>query len=263
MLEFFRYQARRRLRGTAALSGAVVALVALYLWIWPSIERSGVDFEEYVEAFPPALRELFGIRSLGTVEGFLAAELYGFVWVLLLGVYAAYAAASTIAGDAERDRLDVVLALPVTRARVLTERALALLVPLVAVNVVTPAALLVGLTLLAEPVSVADLLVVHALSLPYLGACAGVGLVASVSTRRAGVAQRIAGGTVFGLFVVESVTAGGEYAALGALSPSRYYDPTAVLLDSAYDLAGAAGLLAGALALYGVSVAVFRRRDVV
>jgi len=262
MFELARYDAEKRVRGAAVLSGGIVALVAMYAWIWPNIESSTVDFDQYIEAFPPALREMFGIRSLGTIEGYLATELYAFVWVLLLGLYFAYAGAGLVASDVERGRMDVLLAMPVSRARVVTEKLLALAVPLLAVNVVTPAAVYVSVVALGESIAVADLVAVHALSVPYLLACAGIGLLASVGASRVSVAQRAAMGVVFGLFLVESVAASTDYSWLGTLSPSRYYEPANVLVDSQYDVGGALALLAGAVALFLAGVWWFRRSDV-
>lgn len=262
MLEFARYEGRHRVRGAAALSTGLALLVALYVWTFPSIEASGVDLDEYVEAFPPALREAFGIEALGTIEGFLAAELYAFAWVLLLALYFAYSAASLIADDVESGRMDVTLSLPVRRSRVVVEQYLSLLVPLSAVNVVTPAVVYVGALLVDETLSLADLLAVHVLSVPYLLACAAIGLAASVVFDRATVAQRVAMVVVFGLFLVESVLVGTDYEAVGALSPTRYYDPTAVLVRGEYDLAGAAILLVATAALVAASAAWFTYTDV-
>lgn len=262
MLELARYYGEKRARGAGALAAGLTVLVALYVWTFPSVEASGVDLESYVEAFPPALRRAFGIRALGTIEGFLAAELYAFAWVLLLGLYFAYAAASLIAGEVEDGRIDVTLALPVSRSRVVAEKFASLAVPLVAVNVVVPAALVAGLELIGESVSLADLAAVHLLSVPYLLACGSVGLLASVAFDRSSVAQRVAMGAVFGLFLVDSVVTDTEFGWLGLLSPTRYYDPTAVLVEGSYDAVGAGVLLAGTAVLFLASREYFRRTDV-
>jgi ABC-2 type transport system permease protein len=86
--------------------------------------------------------------------------------------------------------------------------------------------------------------------------------VASVVVDRASVAQRVAGGLVFALFLVESLVSATDYGWLGAVAPARYYDPTAVLVDGAYDLAGAAILLAGTGVLVAAALAWFRVRDI-
>lgn len=262
MLEFARYEGRHRRRGATALSVGIAALVALYVWLFPSVEASGVDLEAYVEAFPPAVRQAFGIEALGTIEGFLAAELYAFVWVLLLALYFAYSAATLVADDVESGRMDVTLSLPVRRSRVVVEKYLSLLVPLVAVNVVTPLVVYAGVLSIDESISATDLLAVHAMSVPYLLAAAAIGLVASVAFDRTNVAQRVALVAVFGLFLVESVLTGTDYEAVGALSPTRYFDPTAALVRGEYDVAGAVILLAAAVALVAVSAVWFTWKDV-
>jgi ABC-2 type transport system permease protein len=261
MFEFTRYYGRRRIRGSAALTGGLAVLTGLFLYMFPSISQ-GVDLDEYVDSIPPALREAFGIEALGTIEGFLAAELYSFGWVLLLGLYLAYAAASLIADDVEDGRLDVLLALPVSRSKLLLERFAALLVPIVVVNVGVFVVVLVGTAAVGEPVAVGDLAMVHLLSVPYLLTTAAIGLAASVSFDRGGLAQRAAMGVVFGLFLVDSVVSSTDFAWIGGVSPTRYYEPSAVLVRAEWDLLGAGVLLLAATVLVAASREYFRRKDV-
>jgi len=261
MAAFARYYGRRRLRGSAVLAAGLSVLAGLYVSMYPTVS-AGVDLDAYVENLPPAVRAAFGIQSLGTIEGFLAAELYAFGWVLLLGLYLAYAAASLVAGDVEDGRIDLLLSLPVSRRRLLLETFASILVPIAVVNVVVPPVVYAGVLAVGESIAVADLLAVHLLSVPYLLTTVAIGLAASVAFYRASVAQRVAVGIVFGLFLVESVTTETDVSWLGAISPTRYYDPTAVLVGSEWDLAGA-GLLAVAAAVVVVaSNEYFRRKDV-
>jgi hypothetical protein len=119
----------------------------------------------------------------------------------------------------------------------------------------------VGGDLVGESVAVADLLAVHVLSIPYLFACASIGLVTSVVAGRADIAQRIALGVVFGLYLVESLVVGTDYEVAGVVAPSRHYDPAAILIDSNYDPVGVAVLVGMTGLLLAVSVVWFRRRD--
>jgi len=261
MLEFAWYHGRRRIKGAGALTVGLGLLTALYVYMFPTI-TSEVNLDEYVEAWPPALREAFGVESLSTIEGFLATELFSFGWVLLLGLYVAYSAASLVADDVEHGRMDMTLSLPVTRSRVLLETFASMLVPVFLVNLAMPVVVYVGVVAIDESISVADLVMVHALSIPYLLAAAAVGLVASVTFDRADIAQRAAMGVVFGLFLVDSVTSGTDFSWLGALSPTRYYDPAAILVRSTWDLQGAGLLLAATAVLVLVSRELFRRKDI-
>jgi ABC-2 type transport system permease protein len=67
---------------------------------------------------------------------------------------------------------------------------------------------------------------------------------------------------VFGLFLLDSVASSANLEWLGALSPTHYYDPTAILVSSEYDWFGAAVLLAGTTLLVMVSRALFQRKDI-
>ncbi|PSP78172.1 ABC transporter permease [Halobacteriales archaeon QS_1_68_20] len=262
MLELARFEGRRKLKGALALAVGLSLLAAMDVWVFPSVTASGVDLEQFVEAYPPALRRMMGIEAFGSIEGFLASQLYVFAWLILLGLYLAYSAASLIADDVERGRMDVTLSLPVTRSRVVAEKYLTLLVPVLVVNAVTPVVVSVGVALVGESISLGRLIAVHALSVPYLLATGGIGLLASVAFDRASVAQRVAMGVTFGLYLAESVLAGTDYRQVGLLAPSRYYDPTAILVRGEYDLAGAAILLGMVAVLVGASALWFGRKDV-
>lgn len=261
MLELARYEARRRLKGTLYLTVGLALLAGMYIATFPSMATE-MDLDQFLEQMPEVFLELFNIATMNTIEGFLAAELYSIGWVLLLGLYVAYSAATVIAEDIDRERMDVLLSLPVSRARLLGEKFLALLVPIVVVNVVLPALIYAGTVAIGYPIDPVNLAVVHLLAIPYLLACAGIGLVLSVLVSRATIAQRGALVLVFGLFLFESLTIIAEQDWLGAIAPMRYFDATAVLVEGNYDWAGGVILLGGAGMLVGVSALYFRRRDI-
>jgi ABC-2 type transport system permease protein len=261
MFEFARYDARKRVRGSLYLSAGMSLLAAFAVWAYPSYSNA-MDMDQVQEAFPEPMVRAFNIETMASLEGFLSVELYMFGWVILLGLYLAYSAASILADDIDRGRMDTVLAMPVSRRRLATERFVALGVPILAVNVVTPVVVLGTAWLIDESLSVADVVALHALSVPYLFACAGIGLVASVVFDRASVAQRVALGVTFAVYLVESLLTGTDYEAVGAVAPMRYFDPNGVLIDGSYDLAGAAVLVGLTGLLLLGSVAWFARRDI-
>lgn len=262
MLEITRYEASRRVRGTVVLS-VLVALLGLFtVAFFPSVKASSAALEEYIQNLPPAFRTAFGIDSFGTVEGFLATELYQFGWVILLGVYFGYRAGSLVAGDAEDRGIDLWLATPVPRTRLVVERYLSLVPTMVAANLLTPLAVLPAIAAIGEPVPIEGVLAVHALSMPYFLATAALGLVVSVLVSRESTASRGALGLVFGLYLVDSLAAVGDVGWLGAVSPTRYFDPTGILLHGEYDPAGALILLGVAAGGVALAVAVFRRADI-
>ncbi|MGM0372294.1 MAG: ABC transporter permease [Halobacteriota archaeon] len=262
MTEIMKYEAQQRLKGTLTLLVVVSFYLALLVWLFPSIEAAGTSFEEYAQALPESLQAAFAIESITTIEGFLAAEIYQFIWILMLGLYVTYLGGGLIAGDVESGRIDLLLAAPVSRIRVVVEKFGSLLVPILAINVLMPVVVLAAVLSIGESLPAFDLVVLHAFSVPYLLLAAAIGLFLSVFFDRADIPQRAGLGVLFALFTLETVTYDTDIEWVGALSPTRYYDPAAILVDGEYDVAGALILLAATLLLVIASAEWFRRRDV-
>jgi len=263
MFPVTRYEGERRVRGVLTLTGLLAVYTLLIVFLFPAVAESGVDFEAYVESLPPALQEGFvGTASFDTIEGFLSTELYQFIWLLLLGLYLAYSGGALVAADIESGRMDLLLAAPISRSRVVAEKFLALLVPILTVNLLLPYVVYAGIVAIDESIDVVSLFAVHLLSIPYLLTCASIGLLLSVLVHRADLARRGGIGAVFGLFLLDTVSVGTEYDWLGALSPTRYYSPVDILGEGSYDVGGALVLTAAALALVAVSVSLFERQDI-
>lgn len=261
MLELAVYGARKRVKGALALSIGLSAFGAMYVAFFPSVS-TGVDLDEYIAAMPQVFVEAFGLRGLGTIEGFLATQLYTFAWVILLGIYVAYSAASLVASDVEHERMDVILALPVSRARVVGEKFLELVPGIVLINLIVAGVTWLATRAIGHPIGTWDLVAVHLLSLPYLFACAGIGLAFSVVVDRASIAQRAAMATVFGLFLLESLVSGTDWSWVGAIAPMRYFEPTDILVDGTYDVVAAGILTAATVVLVAASQWYFTRRDI-
>lgn len=261
MFDTVRYESRRRLPASAVLAGSLAGFAGMVLLIAPGVVDD-VDMDAILDQLPPAFVEGFGLEALGTVEGFIAIELYQFIWLIGLGAYVAYSAAGTIAGDIDTGRLDGLLAAPIARWQLLVEKFLALLTPIVVVNVVVFFVVFGGSHLIEEPINLTDLAMVHLLSVPYLLACAAFGMVASVVASRRLLAEGVGAGAIIGTFLLQSVVSTTDYEWVGAVAPMRYYDPLTILTASEYDFAGAAILAAATVAfLFGGSWW-FTRRDI-
>lgn len=261
MFETARYEANRRRRGTAVLSSGIAILIAFFIWYFSVLDVEGLT--QAMESLPPALIEAFGIQTIATIEGFLAAEVYSFLWVLGLGLYFAYAAGGLIAADVEHDRMDLLLSFPVSRSQILVEKFSALLVPMIVINIVGAFVVYVGAVAIGEQIAVEHLVLVHALSIPYLSTCAAIGTMFSVTFDRADIAKRAAIGLVFALFLVKSVTASTDgYEWIQYISPMHYYEPTPILIDGTYHIMDAGVLLIVSIALLVASQELFQRRDI-
>ena len=260
MTAILRVESRKRLRGTLILVVVFALVSAFYLSMFPGFAE---EAEGIAEAFPEWMFDFFGIDALHTIEGFLAAEIYSFFWVVLVGVYFAYLGAGTIAADVRSRKLDLTLSNPVSRESVLFQKVAALGLPLVVLNVAVPVIVYVGSVLIDEAMNPVAVAMVHLLSIPYLLVCAAIGVVISVVVDRARTARGIALGTVLALWLIDGISGlSADLEWVGAFTPSRYYDQTAILVHEEYAFGDAAILLAVFGLLIAIAAVVFTRRDI-
>ncbi|ELZ01292.1 hypothetical protein C482_07356 [Natrialba chahannaoensis JCM 10990] len=260
MTAILRIESRNRVRGSVILLAVFAVLSALYFSMFPGVQE---EMDVFEEAFPGFMFELFGIEELHTIEGFIAAEIYSFFWILLVGIYFAYVSAGLIAGDIQDRSMDLILSNPVSRESVVLQKLGALWVPLVALNVGVALIVYVSALAIGESFNPVALAMVHLLSVPYLLVCAGIGLVFSVGIDRVRSARAAALGAVIVLWLVEGVSSlDPDYEWIGAVAPSRYYDQTAILVHEEYALLDAGVLLVAFLGLVVLAVALFVRRDI-
>lgn len=122
------------------------------MWLWWGVGLLAVvvvyvaPFEQYREQgildvdVDIGIYQALGIRDLATAEGYLQGTLFGLLGPLLVIMAATVAGARAIAGDEEAGTLDLVLAHPVSRTRLVLERAGALAVAMAWLGLVVWAA---------------------------------------------------------------------------------------------------------------------------
>jgi ABC-2 type transport system ATP-binding protein len=134
---------RERRRGLLGWSLGVAALAALIAAYWPSV-RDSADLQSFTRNLPEAMRALIGGGDYSTAAGFLNAELFAFMMPLLFLVVAIGMGARAVVGEEERGTIDLLLSTPLTRRRMLVEKALGGVLVLLALGGVLFAALLLG-----------------------------------------------------------------------------------------------------------------------
>ena len=260
MFETTRFESERLVPASAVIGLGLAAFGGMMTLIAPGI-LGDVDIAALLEQYPSVMVEEMGLGHMGTIEGFIALELYEYVWLLGLGAYVAYTAAGSIAGDVETGRMDTLLAAPIARWRLLVEKYLALLTPIVVVNVVVFVGVTGAVQVIEETIPVADLVAVHVLSIPYLLACGAFGMLVSVAAPRRILAEGVAAGTIIGTFLFEMLLSNTDLAWLGGIAPMRYYDPLAILTESTYDPVGGVVLCSAAVVLMAGSAWLFGEVD--
>jgi ABC-2 type transport system permease protein len=131
----------------------LAAIAALDVYIWPAYEETFQNFE-----LPPAIRAFLGDAEIGTPEGFLSAEFFSWIPVLLI-VFAIIQGTGAVAGEESSGTLDLLLAQPVPRQSVVMQKAAATLVGLVLIVAMGYVGFLLSVPFADIEISLAGLLV--------------------------------------------------------------------------------------------------------
>lgn len=243
----------------------VVGAAALAAWIvafYPAL-RDSAELQTFIEDFPPELLALFGIDPAVYTTGFgyLQAQLYTLIAPLLLIALCIGMGASATAREEEDKTMDLLLATPTSRSRVILEKFLAM-----AVAAGLVAATMALVLIIADPIvdlrlSPAGIVAIN-VGVLLLGLLFGTLAMAIAAWRGSrGLAAGVAAAAAISAWFVNGFAPLVDW--VGAIDP---YLPFSWYLAEDPLLNGAPWqylLLAGAgLALMVATVALFARRDI-
>lgn len=254
-----------RRRGLAGWCVGVTALVLFVVAFFPTVEGDET-FEELADQLPASLQSLLGLAQgapITTAPGYLHARLFSTLIPLLFVVYAIGLGARAIAGAEEEGTLELLLAHPVTRARVALERYLATTALLAVLTVAFVAALSIS----APPLDALDGVSTSGLA----GATGGVfalallhgsiAYAAGAATGRRGPAIAAATTVAVAGYLIEGLlTLTDAIAPLRYVSPWHWYLGRNMLTGGPAPDALALPLLLS-IGLLGAATLLFNRRD--
>jgi ABC-2 type transport system permease protein len=249
-------------RGLAVWTVLSGVAAAFYLSLYPSIGAID-EMQRLLESMPPALRAMFAAEGvdIGTPAGYLNVELFTFLVPLLVFAVTLTAGGAATAGEEERGTLELLLANPVPRGRVVLEKGLAMVT--FGATVVAGIGSALAVMAWAADIDLALDRVAAALgSACLLGVAAGalamaIGSMTGSRMLSIGVALAL---SVFGFFVNALAPLVEALEPWQVASPHYHYigyDPLANGLDPAH----ASVLLGMTAILLAIAVVAFERRD--
>lgn len=247
----------RDYRVPIAAMAVVAALIGLMdIAIYPSYRDSLGDFELGV------FESMVGAAgSITSPEGFLTAEFFSWVPLLFITV-AVIAATGTTAGEEAAGTLDLLLAQPISRRRVLTEKAAGIAVAITAGTVASMLGFLAAKLFAEFAVGPVRLFEATVYMVPVILLYAALALWAGVTFSSRGLASMVVIGAVIAAYFLQLL--GGTVPAMQEirrLSPF-YWSDVSVVLVYGFNWARALGMLAAAGLFFILALWSFERRDI-
>ena len=256
----FRKTMRDQYRSLIGWSIAIFAIAGLEIALWPSM-KSMKNLDELLAGYPEEMKELFNIGEMTSGTGFLNAELFSLTIPVMFLIYAIGRGARLTAGEEEAGTYEVLLATPVSRGRILLEKAAALITCVAILGVVLLVVTYGGATLVAMDVGFVAL-ATACLAMTLLGiefALVALALGASWGKRPRTLA--VAGGLAAGAYLLFAATSLVE-----ALEPWRIVSPFYQATEGGPIGAGLparfAWLVVIGVAAIAAALPVFDRRDI-
>ncbi len=241
----------------------LIGMAAMMIAVYPTV-RDNPDLNRMVEDYPEVLKAFIafgGDLDYVSGAGYLGSELFSFMVPLLLMIAAIGAGARAIAGEEERRTLDLLLANPISRRRLVVEKLGALAAEISFLGVVLWLSLLVGVEAVGMHISAGHLAAATTSAALLAVAYGAIALLVGAATGRRGVAIGVAGSAGVAAYLVSSLAALVDFLEpVSRTSPFYHYvasDPLREGLAPEH----VTFLLALALVAAVLSVLAFERRD--
>jgi ABC-2 type transport system permease protein len=248
----------RALLGWALSTLALLVAIAAF---FPAIKDNSALTGSF-DALPPSVQAAFGIADFSSAAGYLQGQIFSTLGPLIFLSFAVGRGARAIAGEEERGTMDLLLANPIRRSRVVLEKGAAILLQVAVLGVVV----WLSLVALGPPfdldVGLGNLAAATA-SIAALGGLYGaIALCLSAATgRRAlslGIASGLAGAGYLYTAIAPFVSSLSDHPGISPFQHGYGYDP----ISNGMQWGNFLVLVIGAAVFAAAAVVLFDRRDV-
>lgn len=243
-----------------AFSIGLATLAFFVLFIYPSVANAQEGLFDGLAG--EAANAILGSANPGTPEGFLNVQLFSFL-PLFLSIFLIIAASAAIAGEEGDKTLGVLMARPISRWRVLSEKALAIALGLVLISLAIAAGAVAGALTAGVDIDLALMALAMVAAIPWGLFVLGFGLFCSAIFKNRMWAALLATGVVVAAYMFNSLT---EFVSslttYNRFMPVYYYnwgDP----LIGPINWIHVAVLTGSGLVFYLLAMLAFERREIV
>lgn len=240
------------------------ALILLNMVFYPTFKDQAAELEESLAAMPEAAIQLFGgSTDFFSPVGFLNSQIFFMMLPMILAILAIGIGASLIGREEQNQTLEILLARPISRSKLLIAKAIA---GISLVSIVTLISLVIIIaTARAVDIDVSARSIILATFMCWLFtlASAAVAFVLAASGKSRGLAIALASAVALTGYVVSSLSQTVDWLKIPAkFLPFHYYRPEAILKTGNVEVSHVGILLAAIIVLGAISWLVFRGRDI-
>lgn len=253
-----------RRRSVLLWSIGLASMVFVMIAFFPTIKAKGTEFDRLLADYPPALLAIVGWtkeQTIASPAGYLQGELFSMMIPILLLVAAIGAGAATVAGEEERGTLELVVAHPVTRTRLVLEKVAAVVAVDLLFGAVLAITVIAGGPLFGLDIGVANVIAASLLAALVAALFSVFALAVGAGTGRRSLAVGLCAAGGAALYLLNSLAPlVDSLRPWRRLSPFYYYaasEPLRHGLHPAHAVILAGASLAGA----ALAVWLFNRRD--
>ena len=254
-----------RWRSIAIYAGGLFAYVLLTVGLYPTVQKMTGQLKELMQKFSKDILRFFGTATfdLGSFNNYVVLRLLGLIWIVIVAAFVIAFARQMVAGELADGTLELLLAQPIERWKVLTSEGLVLLVGSLSIVLATVLGIFIFAPAFGVSVAFSGYLAFIPLGLALMLAIGGYSVLFSVlfiDPRRAAMA---AAGLTLAFYMLHF--AGSYWKIVDKIDwfgIFHYYDPMKVLDSGAVPVKSVLLLLAFAVVGFGAAIWVFQRRDI-
>lgn len=236
-MNIFLYELKAYRRSTIIWTISLLALVVLFLSMFPSISKDAEEFKKVLEGYPEGVRKAIGLNidSFFSLLGFYS---YSFLYITLCGaIQAMNIGASIVSKEVREKTADFLLTKPVKRSTILTSKILAAIASLLVTNIV----FIAGSSFIASQVKTEDFskitfilisLILFLIQFIFLA----LGLVLSIVMKKVKSVITISLATVFAFFIIAMLSSTSGDDVKRYFSPFKYFDTPYIIKHSSYEV---------------------------
>lgn len=261
----------RTLKDNRVSLAIYILICTLFVWMmiafFPTMLANAKELQEAFANYPKEFLEAFDISSMDTMftnlEGFLAVEYYSIIWPIIIIILVLSYGSGAIAGEIDRGTIEVLLAQPISRARLYWTKYAAGVIIIAGLVVLSNLSIIPFASLYDVAYQWRSLLLVSVLGFLFSLALFSITMMFSALLSSKGKVASIGGGIVIVMYGLDLVSKFKESVEnLKYLSFFHYFDHNAALLDHHIAPLTLAVFLGVGVVCTLIGLATFIKRDI-